>query len=1080
MRKLSLTLLAVLLVAGYALSQRTITGTVTDESGEPIIGANILVKGTSTGTVTDFDGNYSLEVPEGTTELVFSYTGFEPQERDIGAASVVDIVMVQGIVLETAVVTALGIEREKDALGYSVVDVDGSKMQQVSEPDPLRALQGKVAGVQIQGTSGAPGSSTRLTIRGNSSLLGNNQPLYVVDGVPYDNSEYRTYNQLGSGGAYSSRIADIDPNNIASVNILKGAAAAALYGSRAANGVVVITTKSGKSGLSNKKFEMTLSSSVAWENIANLPDYQNTYGTGTNFNYQQVNGSWGAPFIGSQPYATVDSIPHWYQGRPGMEAFNGVNVPYRAYGDNVRDLFRTGHVYDNSLNVSAANDKSSINATMSYTKNLGYVPNTEFTRAALNVGARTTLANGFRLGATLGYTLTDQAGVISGVGGSGANNNSAFARALYLGRNWDVHGQPYQNPVDLGSEFMVGRGQADNPLWSYENAGIRTDVDRITGSFDLGYDITNWLNVKGVIGVNSYSQRNLDFLRPGSTGPRANPGVGRITNDNINFLELDANFFVTLQRNLTEKIGLRAMVGTNVNQRRTDRQAYQGLTYVVFDIDDIDNTNSVVPFGGTFSKRRIIGAFGDVTLDYDNWAYLTITGRNDWSSTLPTDNRSFFYPAVTGSVILTEAFDLDGTVINYAKLRASWSQVGNDTDPYQLQPVFLINDFYNTSPLPTAQLPFQATGGPIVPGASLSNIERDPNLKPERTTEFEVGTEIGLFNDRINLDFTYYNRNSEDLIAPVSLPSSSGFTQFFTNFGKVSNEGFEVGLRLRPISTSNGFNWEIYTAFTRNKNVVEELTDGVTEIQIEPGSSFAGGVIGVLRPGEEYGVLKGSVDARDEDGNLLIDPSNGQMIRSLTPGVIGNPNPDFILGVTNTFSFKGLTLSAVFDWRQGGDLWSNTILSMLGRGVTKDTEDRETMVVIPGVYGDPNSQQAILDEDGNKIPNQTMIEVNTLYFGETFGINGANEWTVFDATVYRLREVSLGYDFPTRLLDNTPFGALHVGVTGRNLWFDAPHFPEHTNFDPEVNQFGATNKQGIEWSATPSTKRYAVNLRITF
>ena len=548
--------------------------------------------------------------------------------------------------------TAQGIEREKKALGYSVENVNGDEVQQVAEPDALRALQGKVPGVDITGSSGAPGSATRITIRGNSSLLGNNQPLFVVDGIPFDNSSNRIFSGLSDGSAYGSRIADLDPNNIQSITVLKGAAAATLYGSRAANGVILITTKSGNAKASKKGLEMTYNGSFAVENIANLPDYQNTYGTGTNFAYQQANGSWGAPFIGTKPYANLDSIPHWYDGIPGMEKYWGTMVPYRAYPDNVKDLFRTGQIVDNSITINGGNENSALSVTFSNTDQKGYVPNTSFNRTNISVGGNTQLANGFNVGGTVSYIKTTQDAVQSGVGASGSNNQSAFARALYLGRNWDVQGQPYQNPVDLGSVFMVGRGQADNPYWSYENVGFRDNVNRITANVHVGYDITDWLNVSYKLGYDTYNERQKDFIRPGSTGAE---GVGRVTTYDVTWEQLESNLLVTFNKNLTEDLNLRAVVGQNVNQRTDDGQAVQGKTYVVFNIDDLDNTNNVVPFGGEYSRRRLWGLFGDVSLGYKDWAFLGLTGRNDWSSTLPKANRSYFYPAITGSLILNDA-----------------------------------------------------------------------------------------------------------------------------------------------------------------------------------------------------------------------------------------------------------------------------------------------------------------------------------------------------------------------------------------------------------------------------------------
>jgi len=1080
-------LLTILFLWGWQITlsqERIITGTITaDDDGSTLPGVSVVVKGTTTGTITNLDGQYSINVPVDGEILVFSFVGMKTVELPIESNTILDLVMEPDVLgLEEVVVTAAGIRREKKALGYSVESVDGSQLQQVAEPDALRALQGKIPGVNITSSSGAPGSSTRITIRGSSSLLGNNQPLFVVNGIPFDNSSNSLFSGLGDGSAYGSRIGDLDPNNIESINVLKGAAAAALYGSRAANGVVIVTTKSGSATASAKGMEITYNGSFGIEKIANLPEYQNTYGTGTNFNYAQANGSWGAPFIGARPYATTDSIAHWFDGRTGMEDYWGTSVPYRAYPDNVKNLFKTGVIVDNSLTISGGGENSAVSMTVSHVNSDGYVPTTNYTRTNVSVGGQTQLANGFNVGGSVSYVRSGQKAVQSGVGALGNTNQSAFARALYLGRNWDVHGQVYQNPVTLGSEFMVGRGQADNPLWSYENAGFISNTDRVTANVDLGYDVTDWLNFSYKIGVDSYNDRQKDFIRPGSTGAQ---GLGRVTLYDVSWEEIESSFLITFNKYFGDW-NLRAIAGNNVNQRTRDAQAIQGSSYVVFDIDDLDNTNAVVPFGGSYSQSRIFGIFGDISLGYKGWAYLGLTGRNDWSSTLPKENRSYFYPAVTGSIILTDALNIESDLLNFLKLRAAWSQVGNDTDPYLIRPVYLINNFYGTTPRPTAELPFTPTSGSTSAGASLSNQERDPNLKPERTDEIEFGVDVFTLNSKFGINFTYYKRTAKDQIAPVSLPVSTGFSQLLTNFGKVENEGVEFGVHITPFETSSGFRWNIFGTFTHNKNLILELADGVDEITIlgsnvaAQSNYFAGQVSSVLRPGQEYGLLKGSVDMRDQDGNLLIDPSNGQMIRDPNPAIIGNPNPDFIVGVTNTFSFKGIRLSAVFDWKEGGDLYSNTVLSMLGRGVTKFNEEREMMKIIPGVYGDPNTYEPLMDGEGNKIQNTTMVETNTLFFGETFAINAANEWSVFDATVYRLREVAIAYDLPTSLLEKTPFGRASISLIGRNLWFYAPHFPKHTNYDPEINQYGNSNVQGIEYSTTPSTRRFTLNISLTF
>lgn len=1061
---------------------RTVSGKVTaTEDGSPLPGVNVVIKGTTTGTVTDGTGNYTIEAPGSGGVLVFSFIGLGTQEVDIGDRTRIDLQMSQDVTeLGEVLVTSVGIERDKKALGYSVESVSGSKVQQVSEPDPLRALSGKVPGVNIVASSGAPGSSTRITIRGNSSLLNNNQPLFVVDGVPYNNDYVTTEGTnlntggLTAGGAFSSRISDLDPNDIKSITVLKGANAAALYGSRAANGVVVITTKSGSATASKKGLEVAYAGTFAIEKIGNLPNFQNTYGTGTNFAYAQANGSWGAPFIGTRPYANLDSIAHWYAGRPGMGEYDGLKVPYRAYPDNVKNFFETGQVFENSLSLTGGNEKSAISVTLSQLKQQGFVPETEFLRHNISIGGKTNLANGLVVGGSLAYTKSSQSGVLSGAPSATSGDPSAFARTLYFGRNWDVQGQVSQNPVDNGSEFFVGRDQVNNPYWSVINSGIRSKVDRYVGTFNVGYDFKEWLNLTYRIGINGYSQSTYEFQRPNGAGQP----LGSLTLVDVFSDEINSDLLLTFNNDLSENISLRALAGWNVNQRTNRTRSVDGVGYVIFDIDDLTNVNDVTPNPNSgYSRRRLQGVFGEVAFGYKDYAFLTLSGRNDWSSTLPRANRSFFYPAVNASVILNEALNISNDFVNTLKLRGGWASVGNDTNPYLLSTVFLVNDFDATTGN-AAGRPFSANGGSTIPTAGQSAILADPNLKPEITTEVEGGVDVRLWNDRLGFSFTYYNKESKDQIAQISLPEETGFQAQLTNFGTVTNKGIEVGMDITPLQLPNGLAWTITGAFTRNRNEVKELRNGVEEIQF--GSGFGGSVVAVHRPGEPFAVLLGTADARDDEGNFLIDPSNGSLIRSLDPQIIGDPNPDFILGITNTVTFKGLTISALWDLRKGGDLFSTSVNQILGRGVLAYQADREGNAIINGVYANPETFEPYLDDNGNKIPNQTMIEVNSLYFGESFAVNAADEWSVFDATTYRLREASVSYAFPKSLMSKTPFGSLSIGLTGRNLWNYSPNFPKDINYDPETNQFGARNIQGIEYSTTPSARRYAVTLRATF
>jgi TonB-linked SusC/RagA family outer membrane protein len=1057
---------------GQAMAQeRTVTGTVTsEEDGTPIPGVNVIIKGSSTGTVTDIDGKYTINVPQKGGVLVFTFIGLATEEVTIGAQSTIDMVMTADIKqLTEVVVTAVGIEREKKALGYGVETVEGSKLQQISEPDPLRGLQGKIAGVQLRGSSSSPGSATRITIRGNSSLANNNQPLFIVDGVPYNNNTNGTQNQLTGGGAYGSRIQDLDPNNIKSWNVLKGAAAAALYGTRAANGVVVITTKTGSTTPSRKGMEITYNFSYSFEDVANLPDYQNTYGTGTNFNYQQVNGSWGAPFIGTKPYASVETISHWYDGVVGFEDLWGTTVPYQAYPNNVKDFFRTGQILENSIQLSGGNEKSQISVVATHMTHDGVVPETEFTRTSISVGGRSQLDNGFIIGGNLQYTNSFQH-TFQGGANNAVGNASAFARTLYLGRNWDLHGQPFQNPVTNASAFFVAPGQSDNPLWSVQNAGVESNTDRYLATVFASVDATEWLNIKYQLGINGYSQRQTAWFRPGSRGA---DGSGRITDDDIAFQEVDGNLLITANHDINENFSFRGILGQNYNQRTTDRQAFQGTGYVVFDIDDIDNTNDVIPFGGSYLQRRIIGVFADLNFGYRDYLFLTLSGRNDWSSTLPKANNSFFYPAVSLSYIFSDGLNLSSNFFSFGQLRASWAEVGNDTDPYLINQVYLVNQNGISAAGPPTQMPFNGAAG-----STLGNRAPDPNLKPEIKREIELGLDLKFFDNRLGLDVAVYQNDTRNQIVQVAIPAESGFTTNLTNFGVVRNRGIEITLDATPVRLANGFNWNILGTFTHNRNTIEELSSQTDELVLR--NTFTGGAQAVHIVGQEYGLIRGTVAARDQDGNLLVNPADGQLIEALELGIIGNPNPDFVVGLTNTFSWKGLSLSAVLDWTQGGDIYSQTNNSLLGRGVTKDTEDREVNRIIPGVYGDPNTQEPIRDENGNKIPNQTMVEVNTLYFGQTFAINASDEFSVWDGTFIRLREIVLSYTMPKEIMDSTPFGSARISLTGRNLWYNAPNFPKASNFDPEVSQFGNANAQGFEFTSPPSVRRFGVNVSLTF
>jgi len=1079
--KLNSLLFLLVCIVSDIYGQRNIKGIVSDQEGGPLIGVNVLVQGTTNGTVTDENGAYSLSIAAENPILVFSYTGFTTREIAIGNSNELDVTLDEGIQLSEMVVTALGITRSKKEIGYAIEELDGNQLQRVGETDPLRAMQGKVAGVNITGSSSQPGSATRLTIRGIKSFFGNNQALYVVDGVPFDASTNGVSFQLTGGGAYSNRLADLDPNNIESVSILKGATAAALYGSRASRGVVVITTKTGALKKGENKLKIDLSSSLNFEEIASLPNFQNSYGTGTGFTYAQANGSWGAPFANAVPYPTIDSINHWYRGAGYANSYNRLRqagdervtpkVPYQAYPNNVKDVFNRGRVNDNSITISGGNQNTSMALTFSRVDHDGIFPNASFDKTSVSLGARSQFESGLRMGANLSYINSIQQGLQGGAIGS-ASTSSFMARTLYQGRSWDLQGQPFEDPVTHESLFMIARGNADNPLWSAKYNGFKSDVNRYVVNINAGYAFNKWLDVDYRVGINNYSQGDLEWFRPGSRGAG---GLGSVTDLTTNFKEIESTLILSAKKRFNDKIALEARVGHNLNDRTFRDQGISGTQMLDFNIIDVDNTVSQVSAGGSLNKRRLFGIFGEVTADYNQYLFLTLSGRQDWASTLPVQNNHYFYPSASVAFVFSEALKMSNNpIMNSGKVRLNWSKVGSPASPYALKPIYLLNlgETDNlTAGIRDIDFPFAG-----VASSTLSNTLFDPNLKPEFTTDMEAGVDLEFFKSKINLSFSVYKSKSTDQISNLALPTVSGFDNLLTNFGALETKGAEVSLRLNPIATKN-FNWDFTTNFSRYRTIVTELREGTEELVIRP--LFGGGITPVLRVGQPYGVFRGTASARDEEGNLLIDRTNGQIINATKDEIIGNPNPEFTMGFINNISWKGLTLGAVFDWKQGGDMYSETVNSLLGRGVLAFQADREKNAMINGVYGDPVTLKALKDENGNKIKNQTMIEVNDLWFGSTFGTNSQDEWNVFDATIYRLRELSLTYQLPSTLFKKAIKGAT-ISINGRNLWYKSPHFPDDTNFDPETSTFGDANYQGFEFQNLPSIKRYGVSLNLKF
>ena len=1059
-------LLACLFMGASLVTAQTskVTGLVIGaEDSEPVIGATITVKGHPTlGAITDIDGKFVLEnVPSSAKTLVVSYVGMTTQEVTI--RSYVKVTMQSDEeVLAEVVVTAAGIQRTERSLGYSLTKIDADEALQKAEPDMLRALDGKIAGVQVSAPSGDAGSATRITIRGNSSFTGNNQPLYVVDGVPYSNSGTSASGRGADGsGSYGSGISTLDPNDIESMSVLKGAAAAVLYGSRAANGVILITTKSGSKQRKDKRgVEVTFNGSYATETVASLPDYQNTYGQGYDFQFSGSNGSWGPAFTPGATMPMYSEIAKYYPDL-ALQLYPDLNgeIPYQAYPNNVRDLFDTGSIWDGSVNIQSSNDRGNFNVTVSRTAQDSYIPGSEFDRYSFSVGGNSRLSNGIRVGGNMSYAFTDQVGSMYGNNQSSSELGglSSLARAFIMPRSWDIQNFPYQTPDGDNLLFQLS-SQANNPYWAWENDYIQSAQKRFVANVNAGYDFTKWLSLDYNLGLNDYT---LDRKKIIDLGSRGYAGKGYISRGVSNIEEWESTLLLSANKRFGD-FGLKATLGHNYNQYTSNGFSASGLEIVNSDIYAIDNTKSQVA-AETFSKKRKWGLFADVLLDYKSWAFLNLSGRNDISSTLPIENNSFFYPAVSGSVVFTEALGIQDSFLNFGKLRASWAKVGNDAGPYYNNGTYSIGSPYMGQGL-----------------MELPTLLYDPLLEPEFTKEVETGLELKFFGGRIGLDATYYNRISDNQIGTKSLPASSGYSAYVTNFGSIRNRGFEVGLDLVPVMTRH-FKWNMYATFTKNQSEVLSLADGVDKIYI--GGDFTTPKP-VLMVGQPYGVLEGEMIARDENGTPLVDPASGMYINSTETGIIGDPNPDFKASLMNTLAYKNWSLNFMFDFQKGGCVYSTYLTDLLGRGVTKDTENRLGTRILPGVYGDPNTGTPLLDTEGNKIPNTTALQEADLWFSSgtysTFAINSVDEMACYDATVLRLREVTLNYSFPKKWMQKIKLTAMDLSLVGRNLWFFAPNVPKHSGYDPTSNSYGETNVQGIDYTSAPATRRIAANVRITF
>ncbi|WKN30717.1 SusC/RagA family TonB-linked outer membrane protein [Porifericola rhodea] len=1006
---------------------RTVSGKVTDEEDSGLPGVNVLLQGSTVGTVTDIEGNYSIAVQGDNPVLIFSSVGYESLTEEIGNRTTVNVNLLPDLTqLSEVVVTALGVEKEKKSLGYSVSEVEGEALVQAREINLGNALSGRVAGVNVSSTATGPAGSSRVVIRGNSSLGGNNQPLYVIDGVPIDNS------QLGSAGMWGGSdsgdgLSSINPDDIAEISVLKGNTAAALYGSRASNGVILITTKKGSA---RKGVGVELNSNLTFENIINNFDWQREYGQGNrgakptsaDEAFSFGNSSWGARLDGSQ-----------------VIQYDGVSRPYSYTGDPYDAFYETGLTFTNTLSLYGGNETANYRFSASNLDNDAVMPNAGYNRKNFTMNVNGKFAEKLTFSAKAQYSIedTDNRPRLSDSPG-----NANFAVAT-LPANIDVtnlQGDPNKlGASETGEELAFSSNiYLTNPYWGAYQFVNSDDRNRIIGSALARYDITDWLYLQGRVGIDRYSVRRTN-IEPYGTAYKV---LGGMVEGKRTVQEINADFLLGADQQFGG-LGLNAFVGGNQMTRFDENMTINGQNFNIPFFHAVSNAANQSPSLG-YSEKGINSLFGSVELNYNEFIYLTVTGRNDWFSTLAPEKNSIFYPSVGTSFVFSDAFSMPSWV-SFGKLRASWAQVGGDTDPYN------INLTYGLT-------------GQGHQGAALATISQNSipnaNLQPLTVTETEVGFDVRFLDDRLGIDFAYYDRLTENDIVSASISRTSGYTGVVVNVGEMRNSGIELLVTGQPVVTSN-FTWEVVANIAQNNNEVLELAEGVDFLSGDQARSqnvFVRHAIGY-----PYASIWGRTH-KTINGQKVYD-EDGLPVRSDDIELLGSGVHDFTAGLTNSFRYKNFTFNALIDIKTGADLFSGTNLNAYSLGLHQNTlEGRENGLSFSGV-----------DEDGEAATFTIEPENVQDYYSRV--ASQITEEFIYDASFAKLRSIQVGYNLPNSWLSSTPFSTVTVSAVGRNLlllWSNVD------NIDPESTYSTNNNSQGLEWMGVPQYRSYGFNVNIKF
>lgn len=1021
-----------------------VSGRVVDAQGNPIPGVSVTERGSRRGTSTDVNGNYKLSVKTGAV-LTFTSVGFDRMQVTANTNTVNITLTASDQALNEVVVTALGIKKEKKALGYAVATVDKKALELRPDGDVGRLLNGKAPGVNILGTSGLSGSGTNINIRGISSLTGGTQPLFVVDGVPFDAA---TNNQFGftQNSSTSSRFLDLDPNNIENISVLKGLSASVLYGELGRNGVILVTTKNGSGRKPKKGMEVTASQSYFLNKVANLPEYQDSYGAGfENSVGAAFYSNWGGRLEG-QEYA------HPYSRAALNAAFPeyvGAKAIYKPY-NSVENFFRDGVVSTTAVNVSGATQNTTLNANFGYLDDVGFTPGNRLIRNTVGMGGTAKLSNNFTLSGTINYVKTDMKTPPNGTSfGSGSDFGSVFGDIIYTPRNIDLMGWPYQNPIDGSSVYYRGGNDIQNPRWTVNNAFVGSKVQRTYGNLMLKYDIMKGLSASYRFGYDNYSEYQFYSVNKGAADGFP-LGIHQTTNASNQILNHD--FFLNYLTDLGDNWDLTVDLGINSVERTYQQSGLRSTNQLVFGLFDHDNFVNYSPNGLDYLvKSQSMGIYANASIGYKQFLYVNLGGRNGWSSTLEKANRSLFYPSVSASFIPTSAFAglQNSNFLNYLKIRAGLATSARFPDPYNTRPSLVIGS-----------QSFVDRSGNVVNTNQFSTRLPNPDLKPELLKEYELGLEGRIIDNRINFDITVYSRIAKDQILSRDLDPSTGFNVTSINAGKVRNQGVEVGLGYNVVRNRN-WNWQLDGVLTLNRNKVLDLPDEIENLVLSGFTDLGNFAI----EGYPVNIIQGSSNQRDaKSGKPVIGP-NGDYVINNDLTIIGDPNPDYKLTGISTLSYKGFSFRMQWDYTQGGDIYSRSAATLLARGVTKDTDfDRYQMFILDGV-----------DASGN--PNTVQSSATSLFFNNYLGADENNMW---DASVIRLREASLSYNLDEKLLKKTPFGSLSITISGQNLWYNGINMPKYTNVDPETSSLGVGNGMGFELLTGPTSKRYGASLRVSF